>query len=89
MAALLQKADSSLGYLKIITPRSNLKGQTGATKIVGKSPFEAMTASDKAGFRPVTNWTGKNLDPDSVRRHQNNLKRAGFKDNLQAKGGMF
>ena len=39
--------------------------------------------------RPHTNWNGSNLDPDSVRRHYQGLKRAGFRDNTHAKGGMF
>ena len=85
VAALLQKADSSLGYLRIITPKSS-RGQVGVTKIIGKSPFESMNDIDKSNFRPLTNWTGKNMDPDSVRRHNISLKRAGFKDNTHAKG---
>ena len=80
VAALLDKANSSLGYLKIITPRGRQESQTGVTKLV----FGPETGP--SGRKATTNWTGSNLDPDSVRRHQNILKRAGFKDNKTAKG---
>ena len=36
-----------------------------------------------------SNWSGNNLDPDSVTRHRNSLTRAGFRDNNHAKGGLF
>jgi len=81
VARLLEKANSSLGYLKILTPRNRQQAtpQSGATKIV-------FGSSDAGGRKAVTNWTGSNMDPDSVRRHQNNLKRAGFRGNKDAKG---
>lgn len=36
--------------------------------------------------RVVSNWDGKNLDPCSVKTHNTQLKRAGFMNNLHAKG---
>jgi len=36
--------------------------------------------------RVVSNWDGKNLDPCAVKRHFKTLDRAGFKNNLHAKG---
>ena len=77
---LLEKANSSLGYLKIICPRSKVTtgNQTGVTRIV-------FGSTDK-GRKAVSNWTGSNMDPDSVKRHYQGLKRAGFTDNRSAKG---
>ena len=77
---MLTKAGSSLGYLKIVTPRSAQgNAQVGRTTM--------MFGEEKAsGSRPVTNWTGKNMDPDSVRKHNNFLKSAGFQSNKDVKG---
>lgn len=36
--------------------------------------------------RVHTNWDGKNLDPESVKRHRQQLKRCGFVNNAHAKG---
>ena len=36
--------------------------------------------------RVVSNWDGKNLDPESVKKHKQNLRRAGFANNQHAKG---
>jgi Complex 1 protein (LYR family) len=80
---LLQKANSSLGYLKMITPKqaSEQKERTYVTKIT-VGDIDGRKSASKA----TTNWHGRNLDPDSVKRHYNNLKRAGFKSNQDAKG---
>jgi hypothetical protein len=43
------------------------------------------TLRDNTG-RVVSNWDGKNLDPDSVKRHNHQLKRLGFRNNAHAKG---
>ena len=80
---LLNKANSSLGYLKMITPRSRAHNKdSGRTRIVygEDGPREA---------KAVSNWTGKNMDPDSVKRHYNGLKRAGFSDNRSVVGDLF
>lgn len=83
---LLKKANSNLNYLKMITPKSKQHQDEGAvnTKLTNNK-----TDINKNSRRPVSNWTGNNMDPDSVRRHYNSLKRAGFRDNNHAKGGMF
>eukprot|EP01039_Chlorochromonas_danica_P000888 gene887-969_t len=77
VAEMLKFASSTLGYLKIVTPRS-VKEQRGHTRIV----FGDASNPSKA----VSNWTGSNMDPDSVSRHYRSLKRAGFTDNKSAKG---
>lgn len=76
---MIKKAESSLSYLKIITPK-RFGGQQGYTKIT----FGENKIQD--GGRAVSNWTGNNMDPDSVKRHYVGLKRAGFRDNSHAKG---
>ena len=87
VATLLDKANSSLGYLKIISPRTAVaEGQTGRTKIVfGTKDKDGKAIPTKA----VSNWTGANPDPDSVAKHYNQLKRAGFTDNKSVIGPMF
>ena len=74
---MLEKASSSLSYIKIVTPKSGQE-QTG------KSHFAYGDA--KRPSRAHTNWTGSNMDPDSVSRHYHGLKRAGFANNAHAKG---
>jgi len=76
---LLKKAESTLGYLKIVTPRRN-RGQLGHVKMsFGKSDEDTF-------FHPIKNWTPTNLDPDAVSRHKRTLNRAGWRDNAHAKG---
>ena len=80
---LLNKANSSLGYLKMITPRSRATNkESGRTRIVfgEDGPREA---------KAVSNWTGSNMDPDNMKRHYNGLKRAGFTDNRSVVGDLF
>mmetsp|Transcript_5073 Transcript_5073/g.12844 ORF Transcript_5073/g.12844 Transcript_5073/m.12844 type:complete len:198 (-) Transcript_5073:169-762(-) len=43
------------------------------------------TVRDSKG-RVVSNWDGKNLDPEQVKRHNHHLKRLGFRNNGHAKG---
>jgi hypothetical protein len=77
---LLTKAESSLAYLRMITPSEKTKNQTGHTSIrFGKG-------GPDGGKRAVSNWHGSNMDPDAIRTHQGQLKRAGFRDNAHAKG---
>lgn len=82
--SLLTKAASSLGYLKMITPKTSMKGQ-GVTSIIFSSDGSSKTPVIKA----VSNWHGKNMDPDAVKRHYDGLKRAGFKNNSHVKGPLF
>jgi hypothetical protein len=46
---------------------------------------EGGTLRDANG-RVVSNWSGKNMDPDSIKRHKQQLNRAGFVNNGHAKG---
>ena len=77
----MRKADSSLSYLKMSTPRAPETPQNGA--------YTVRFGDDKStGKRSlaVSNWTGSNMDPDSVKRHYRSLDRAGFKSNAHMKG---
>ena len=81
---MINKANSSLGYLKIITPKKRTIqdiSNNGITKITFGKQIENESKS-----KPISNWSGSNMDPDSMKRHYNSLNRAGFKDNKQAKG---
>jgi len=83
VAALLSKANSSMGYLKIVSPKAPGTGQqTGRTRIT-------FGAEGKKKSTITSNWTGANPDPDSVARHYHQLKRAGFTDNKSVTGPLF
>lgn len=75
---LLKHAESTLGYLKIISPKRQTN-QSGHSRIV----FGSQNNNEG---KAVSNWTGKNMDPDAVKRHFNGLKRVGFRNNHDAKG---
>jgi hypothetical protein len=77
---LLAVAESKLGYLKIITPKRR-SNQQGYTKMTFGDAGDVTS-----GGKAVSNWTGHNMDPDTVKRHYRGLKRAGYKNNSHAKG---
>jgi len=92
LGKLMAEAESRLGFLKMMTPRSAHRGGGvgGSTRILyhGGEKIDAGKAGDlgKAEKARWSNWTGSNMDPDSVAKHKNLLGRAGFTDNLHAKG---
>lgn len=85
----LQAADSRKSFLRMITPKdrstSSKGGGTWIYKDGERLERTAGTLRDSNG-RVVSNWDGKNLDPDSVKRHNQQLRRAGFLNNAHAKG---
>jgi hypothetical protein len=95
--ALLEKASSTLGYLKMVTPRRHSATEADAAEEEGEASARVRLvykngegridgdaeARERARY---TNWHGGNLDPESVSRHQHQLNRAGFRDNAHAKG---
>ena len=92
VAKLLEKASSTISYLKVVTPRKPFQ-QGGVTRMIF-GPSGCIDASDnvtdpkllgKSG-KAISNWTGKNMDPDSVKRHYRGLSRAGFRSNSDVKG---
>mmetsp|Transcript_20150 Transcript_20150/g.33956 ORF Transcript_20150/g.33956 Transcript_20150/m.33956 type:complete len:137 (-) Transcript_20150:161-571(-) len=87
ITAALKSANSSIGYVKMMTPKHLQKNSAsgpsdGVTRIV-------IGDKAKSGRNPTSNWTGSNMDPDSVKRHQRSLQRAGFTSNRHAKGPAF
>ena len=89
VSELIKKAQSSMSYIKVITPRTRSSGpQDGVTKLVfnGNGSSTSDGTSKASSFKPITNWTGSNINPDSLARHNASLKRMGFRDNAHAKG---
>ena len=85
----IKAADDRMSFLRMITPKEQAS-RTGGTWVYkdGERLEHAGgggTLRDSNG-RVVSNWDGKNLDPDSVKRHKHLLKRAGFVNNAHAKG---
>ncbi len=52
------------------------------TFVYGSTQNGQSTSSRK----PLSNWSGNNLDPDSVSMHKETLKRAGFRNHDQVLG---
>jgi hypothetical protein len=82
----LKVADEKESFLRIMTPKERSLNQGGrwiykdGVKVAGDAGTKIVNG------RVVSNWNGKNLDPDSVRLHNKQLKRAGFLSNAHAKG---
>ena len=84
----LRKAHDRASFLRITTGKSAPRGQGGRWVYKDGQRLESDeqgTLRDGNG-RVVSNWDGKNLDPESVTRHRKLLNRAGFVNNNHAKG---
>jgi hypothetical protein len=89
ISSQFNSAMSSLGFLRMSTPRSRTSHTPTAAEVeAASSNSTTKSPSTAAGVfnRPHTNWHGSNLDPDSVSRHKAQLKRMRFRDNAHAKG---
>jgi hypothetical protein len=83
----LKVADEKESFLRIMTPKERPLNQSGRWIYKDGEKVQAGDAKTKiVNGRVVSNWGGKNLDPDSVRLHNKQLKRAGFLSNAHAKG---
>jgi hypothetical protein len=82
----MQRAGEQIAYLRIITPKERPSNQSGRWIYKDGERIEGGQGSSMVGNRVHTNWDGNNLDPCSVNRHRQSLKRAGFQNNLHAKG---
>ena len=88
----IEEAGKKIAYLRIITPKrewtSGATSEDGTTRWVYSSSGkdEDGKGTVRKTSQVVSNWDGKNLDPCSVKRHNQQLKRAGFVNNLHAKG---
>lgn len=86
MESRLEQAKSRLSFLRITSPKLKPRGDSGLWVYSNGKPLSGQgTRRDDKG-RVISNWDGKNLDPESVSRHYKNLRRAGFVNNLHAKG---
>jgi hypothetical protein len=85
---LIEEAGKKIAFLRIVTPKES-SNQSGVTRWVYKSSGE-KDADGKATLRKtgqvVSNFNGYNMDPCNVKRHNQQLKRMGFVNNLHAKG---
>jgi nucleoside-diphosphate-sugar epimerase len=80
----LQTARSTMSYLKMVTPREPLAAAPapagrrifnivdGEVREIGEADREVV------GKAPYSSYGPGNLDPDSVRRHEANMKRFRF-----------
>jgi hypothetical protein len=84
---LLEKAESKLAFARMTSVKRKPRGETGSWIYRDGKKFSAEngTLRDDKG-RVISNWNGSNLDPCSVTYHKKNLSRAGFRNNLHAKG---
>jgi hypothetical protein len=87
----LKAAEDRLSFLRIssVKPFRKARGSNASGKWIYKDGQRLENVSgtirDAMG-RVVSSYDGANLDPESVSRHQKSLKRAGFVNNLHAKG---
>ena len=85
----LHEAESRLAFLRMASPKIKPRGQSSTHLWVYRDGERLSnvngTLRDSKG-RVVSNWDGSNLDPESVKRHKQQLNRAGFVNNFHAKG---
>lgn len=84
----LKKANDRFSFLRMTTPKPLTEKRSGfyVQDKDGKLVEAGQATSRDSNGRVVSNWNGKNLDPDQIKRHKAGLKRAGFVNNLHAKG---
>jgi len=83
----LKAADDRMSFLRMITPKERSASLGGKWVYKDGELLENQdgTLRDSNGH-VISNWDGKNLDPESIKRHNYQLKRAGFVNNAHAKG---
>lgn len=86
----INTAMSKLGYLRMQTPKraSGHRLTNVEVEKINKDSENKKNSGkpDSIKTRPMSNWSGSNMDPDAIERHHRSLKRAGFRDNAHAKG---
>eukprot|EP00587_Corethron_hystrix_P010367 CAMPEP_0113307436 /NCGR_PEP_ID=MMETSP0010_2-20120614/6281_1 /TAXON_ID=216773 ORGANISM="Corethron hystrix, Strain 308" /NCGR_SAMPLE_ID=MMETSP0010_2 /ASSEMBLY_ACC=CAM_ASM_000155 /LENGTH=135 /DNA_ID=CAMNT_0000162289 /DNA_START=44 /DNA_END=451 /DNA_ORIENTATION=+ /assembly_acc=CAM_ASM_000155 len=84
--SLLLEAEKKMAYLRMITPKDRTRDgpQQGSVRYVYAREGEGGNGTVRRA--PVSNWHGSNLDPESVKRHHQLLRRGGWRDNAHAKG---
>eukprot|EP00558_Chaetoceros_sp_UNC1202_P008719 CAMPEP_0197248002 /NCGR_PEP_ID=MMETSP1429-20130617/32612_1 /TAXON_ID=49237 /ORGANISM="Chaetoceros sp., Strain UNC1202" /LENGTH=156 /DNA_ID=CAMNT_0042709063 /DNA_START=34 /DNA_END=504 /DNA_ORIENTATION=+ len=97
ISSLLNKAGEKIAYLRIVTPKKKISSAasekgTSTTRWIYTKEGAVEIGKDGKGTlrdgkgRVVSNWSGKNMDPCSIKTHSGQLKRMGFANNLHAKG---
>mmetsp|Transcript_35257 Transcript_35257/g.40224 ORF Transcript_35257/g.40224 Transcript_35257/m.40224 type:complete len:143 (+) Transcript_35257:75-503(+) len=85
----LKKAGEQVAFLRMISPKSgHSTGENNSGRWIyrdGKR-IKDGEATTLDGSRVINGFTGYNFDPCQVKRHSSGLKRAGFVNNLHAKG---
>jgi hypothetical protein len=87
----LKQATDRASFLRITTVKTKPRGESGTWIYKDGQCLQSTeegggtTLRDDKG-RVISNWDGKNLDPCSVKRHRQQLNRAGFVNNWHAKG---
>ena len=84
----IEEAGKKIAFLRIVTPKK-ATNQSGVNPWVYRSSGEKDAegkATVRKSHRVVSNFDGSNLDPCSVKTHNQQLKRMGFANNLHAKG---
>lgn len=83
----LKQAQDRLSFLRISSVKVKPRGESGRWVYRNGERLENVggTLRDATGH-VISPFDGKNLDPESVTRHRKSLKRAGFVNNLHAKG---
>ena len=82
----LKKADERASFLRIVTPKDRPTNDSGRYVYRNGKLVNGSAVQRDANGRVVSNWDGSNLDPESVKRHNQQLRRAGFVNNAHAKG---
>ena len=86
----LKRAQDRASFLRISMPQygKRLRGNHSGTWVYkdGQTLENVNGTLRGNNGRVHSNWDGKNLDPCSVKRHKHGLRRAGFVNNLHAKG---
>lgn len=84
----LKQAGERIAYLRIVTPkgRRSTESSSGQWRYKDGKPIKGQQEKSQDGYQVHSNWSGSNMDPCSVKRHTSSLKRAGFVNNLHAKG---
>jgi hypothetical protein len=80
------RAEQRLAFLRMITPKTRQSGEGGRWLYKNGKRVEGGATTRDSNGKVVSNWDGKNLDPDNVKRHNHHLKRLGFRNNAHAKG---
>ena len=83
----LREAGEKIAFLRIITPKTKSTGSSAGRWVYRNGErVEDGETTRVYGKGVINNFTGYNLDPCLVKRHNAGLKRAGFVNNLHAKG---